>query len=235
MPRLVRATHRVYGDDPLEDETKEDGKKNRTWLTVIVGLGMLALVARYHFPGVDLGHLGGVVTILVAVFWAREGRPLGPAARWITVAVVGVALLGGIAVHSALAGPRVVRRSCEGLHLGLVSRPQHGDFRRAAAGTQVPHRAASGVPRPAGGGGSGPVRGDRDALRGDAAARRGGTGARPPLARGTFLPRDRRGARADRLERQRAPGSRGCSRGRAGGSGPGTPRETCWRPRRDSS
>jgi hypothetical protein len=81
------------------DEREESRKANRTWLVAVVGLGMLALVARHLFPGADLGHLGVVVTILVAVLWARERRPLGPAARRITVAVVGLALLGGIAVH----------------------------------------------------------------------------------------------------------------------------------------
>ncbi len=78
---------------------EEDRKDNRTWLVVVVGLGLLALVARHLFPGADLGDLGVVVTILVAALWAREGTPLGPAARRVAVAVVGLALLGGLAVH----------------------------------------------------------------------------------------------------------------------------------------
>lgn len=78
---------------------EEGRKENRTWLTVVVGLGMLALVARYLFPGADLGDLGVVVTVLVAVLWARESSPLSPMARRIAAAVAGLALLGGIAVH----------------------------------------------------------------------------------------------------------------------------------------
>lgn len=78
---------------------EEGRKENRTWLVVVVGLGMLALVARYLFPGADLGDLGVVVTILVAALWARESAPLSPTARRIAAAVVGLALLGGIAVH----------------------------------------------------------------------------------------------------------------------------------------
>ncbi len=78
---------------------EEDGKENRTWLVVTVGLGLLSLVARYLLPGADLGDLGVVVTILVAALWARESSPLSPAARRVAAAVVGLALLGGLAVH----------------------------------------------------------------------------------------------------------------------------------------
>ncbi|MHB8796921.1 MAG: hypothetical protein ACYDBY_00510 [Thermoanaerobaculia bacterium] len=78
---------------------EESRKGNRTWLIVVVGLGTLALVARYLFPGAELGDLGVVVTVLVAALWAREGTPLSPAARRIAAAVVGLALLGGLAVH----------------------------------------------------------------------------------------------------------------------------------------
>lgn len=39
------------------------------------------------------------MTILVAALWAREGRPIDPAVRRVAAAVVGLALLVGIAVH----------------------------------------------------------------------------------------------------------------------------------------
>jgi hypothetical protein len=81
------------------DESEESRKGRRTWLVVVVGLGMLALGARYVFPGADLEHLGVVLTTLAAALWAREASPLGLSARRVALATVGLALLGGMAVH----------------------------------------------------------------------------------------------------------------------------------------
>ena len=78
---------------------EEGSRKDRIWLVVVVGLGMLALAARSLFPGADLGDLGVVVPVLVAALWALESSPLGPTARRIAVAAVGLALLGGLAVR----------------------------------------------------------------------------------------------------------------------------------------
>ena len=78
---------------------EDGGKRGRIWLVFVAGLGITALVADRLFPDADLGDLGVVATVLVAALWARENGPLGPRARRIAVAVVGGALLGGIAVH----------------------------------------------------------------------------------------------------------------------------------------